>query len=104
MPTADPDRPCPHDQFEAAVEVARLTTSDTDPTVVAYRAEVRIRCAACGDQFRFTGLPAGLTPAHPTCSVDETLLCAPVRPASADPDFGLGLPGYAVTTRAPDQG
>ncbi len=30
------------------------------------------------------------------CSVDETELRAPIRPASSDPDFSLGLPGFAV--------
>jgi len=33
------------------------------------------------------------------CSVDETVLVAPLRPASADPDFGMGLPGYAIQFR-----
>jgi hypothetical protein len=33
------------------------------------------------------------------CSVDESTLRAPLRPASADPDFGMGLPGFAVTWR-----
>lgn len=28
--------------------------------------------------------------------VDETELRAPLRPASADPDFGLGIPGVAI--------
>jgi hypothetical protein len=31
------------------------------------------------------------------CSVDEFELRAPIRPASGDPDFGLGIPGYAVS-------
>jgi hypothetical protein len=95
-PTADPDRPCPHDQFEASVEVSRLTADDIDPTVVGYRADIRVRCAACGEQFRWTGLPLGVSPAHPTGSLDETVLSAPLRPAGADPDFGLGLPGVGV--------
>ena len=32
-------------------------------------------------------------------SVDETELRAPLRLASADPDFGMGLPGFAVAYR-----
>jgi hypothetical protein len=30
------------------------------------------------------------------CSVDETELRAPLRPASSDPDFGMGLPGFGI--------
>lgn len=91
------DLPCPHEDFEAAVEVSRLTRSDDDPTVIGYSADITVRCAQCGEKFRWTGLQAGLSPAHPMCSIDETVLLAPLRPASADPDFGLGLPGYAVS-------
>jgi hypothetical protein len=102
-PPADPDRACPHEQFEAVVEVNRLTASDGDPTVVGYSADVLVACAGCGEKFRWCGVPAGMSPAHPTCSVDEMTLCAPLRPASADPDFGLGVPGYAITYRTGEQ-
>jgi hypothetical protein len=87
----DPDRPCPHEDFDAFVDVARITAGDNDPTVIGYTAEIRVNCRACGEPFRWTGVPAGLSPRQPTCSVDGTELRAPLRPASADPDFGLGL-------------
>lgn len=96
---ADPDRACPHEDFQAVVGVDRLTASDDDPTVVAYAASVRVACAACGEPFRWVGVQAGQSPARPMCSVDETELRAPIRPASADPDFGLGIPGFAVRWR-----
>ncbi|MEU3899778.1 hypothetical protein [Streptomyces sp. NPDC045251] len=95
----NPDRPCPHEDFEAYVDVIRLTSSDTDPTVVGYTANVNVRCAACQEKFRWTGVPAGSSPRQPMCSIDETELRAPLRPASADPDFGMGLPGFAVQYR-----
>lgn len=101
MTAADPDKPCPHTEFDAFVDVARITKSDDDPTVIGYSADIKVNCHDCGEPFRWTGAPAGLSPAHPTCSVDETSLIAPLRPASADRDFGLGLPGYAVTVREP---
>ena len=47
------------------------------------------------------GVQAGLRPDRPMVSVDETELRAPIRPESADPDFGLGIPGFAVTWREP---
>ncbi|MDG9703760.1 hypothetical protein [Streptomyces sp. DH37] len=95
-PAADPDRPCPHETFDAYVAVNRITRSDDDPTVIGYSADIKVNCRDCGEPFRWTGLKAGLSPAHPMCSLDETVMSAPLRPASADPDFGLGLPGFSV--------
>lgn len=96
---ADPDRGCPHENFDVLACINRLTKTDDDPTVTGYSAEIKVTCRDCGEPFRWTGLDAGLSPAHPMCNVDETTLRAPIRPASADPDFGLGLPGYAVNYR-----
>lgn len=99
----DPDRACPHEAFDAVVEVNRITANDTDPTVIAYAAEITISCHHCNEPFRWTGVPAGSSPRQPMCSVDETQLRAPIRPASADPDFGLGLPGFAINYRTPEE-
>lgn len=92
----DPDRACPHKNFTAEVAVNRL---EPDPAGMprAYHADIRIACADCGEQFRFVGVQAGLRPDRPMCSVDEYELRAPIRPGSSDPDFGLGIPGFAVT-------
>jgi hypothetical protein len=95
---ADPDKPCPHENFDALVDVVRLTP-DGEQDVYAYSAGIRIRCRDCDEPFRFIGVQAGLRPDRPMCSVDETELRAPIRPASSDPDFGLGIPGFAVTWR-----
>jgi hypothetical protein len=97
---ADPDRACPHEDFDAFIEVNRLTGSD-DPgaPVTGYAADIRLSCSACKEPFRWIGVQAGLMGGRPMCSVDETELRAPMRPASADPDFGLGIPGFAVTYR-----
>lgn len=90
----DPDRACPHTEFASAVVVNRIVR---DSEVLAYVADVRVWCEGCGEPFRWTGVPAGVSPARPMCSVDETELRAPLRPASADPDFGMGIPGFAIT-------
>ena len=96
--TADPDRACPHEDFDASVEINRLAEEgETSPH--AYSACIKAWCKACGEPFRWIGVQAGLSPARPMCSVDETELRAPLRPASSDPDFGLGIPGFAVTWR-----
>lgn len=96
---ADPDRACPHENFTAAVTVDRII-DDTDQTVMTgCYAAITVSCADCGEPFRWTGLDAGLSATQPRCSPDETELRAPIRPASADPDFGMGLPGYAIRYR-----
>ncbi|MFI1535511.1 hypothetical protein [Streptomyces anandii] len=100
---ADPDQPCPHEDFHAVVQVDRITASDDDPTVIGYSATITVTCTACEEPFRWTGVPAGTSPRAPMCSADETELRAPLRPASADPDFGLGLPGFAINYRQPQE-
>lgn len=95
----NPDRPCPHANFDAFVDVGRVTARDNDPTVIGYSAEIRVNCRDCGEPFRWTGVPVGLSPGQPMCSVDHAELRAPLRPASADPDFGMGLPGFSVRYR-----
>jgi hypothetical protein len=94
--TADPDKPCPHANFGASVEVNRLTEGDGGEVSV-FTADIRAWCEDCGEPFRWIGLQAGLKPDRPMVSVDETELHAPLRPASSDPDFGLGIPGFALT-------
>ncbi|MEU1275292.1 hypothetical protein [Streptomyces sp. NPDC005799] len=100
----DPDKACPHDNFGAYVAVNKVTASETDPTVVGYHADIKVTCSDCNEPFRWTGVPAGSSPRQPMCSVDETELRAPLRPASADPDFGMGLPGFSISYRGPKEG
>lgn len=95
--TTNPDRACLHLDFEANVVVNRIAEDGQVPT--AYVADITVCCAVCREPFRWTGLIAGLSYNHPMVSVDETELRAPLRPASSDPDFGLGLPGFAITMR-----
>lgn len=97
LPLADPDKPCLHEDFEARVEINRLLASETDTEPNAFAADITANCARCGERFRWIGVRAGLSGGRPTCSIDEFTLSAPLRPASSDPDFGLGIPGYAVT-------
>ena len=96
MTTADPDRPCPHPDFVVLAEVARLTASDTDDTVIGFSASLRVHCSVCDEPFRWIGAAPGLLPDRPCASIDESELRAPIRPASSDPDFGLGLSGFTV--------
>lgn len=91
----DLDRACPHENFEAMVDVNRLTATEGGQ-VEGYSANIRVTCADCGEPFRWIGAGAGLRPDRPCVSVDETEMRAPLRPASSDPDFGLGIPGFSI--------
>lgn len=96
----DPDKACPHLNFAADVAVNRIADPpDSLPT--AYIADITVDCADCGEPFRWTGVQAGVSFNHPMVSVNEEELHAPLRPASADPDFGMGLPGFAINYREP---
>lgn len=93
----DLDKPCPHLNFDAVVTVARVGEAETtDGLPRAYSAEITVCCAHCKEPFRWVGLPAGLSFARPMVSPDERELRAPLRPASSDPDFGMGIPGFAI--------
>jgi hypothetical protein len=92
----NPDQPCTHEHFAVHAEVNRILDNEDNPVPIAYTADITATCEDCGELFRWTGVPAGLSSDRPTCNVDETVLHAPLRPASADPDFGMGLPGFAI--------
>jgi len=91
----NPDLPCPHENFDVRVVVNRITDTDDGP-VTGYSADIKVNCDDCGEPFRWIGPLAGQSPHLPMVSVDETELRAPLRPATADPDFGLGIPGFAI--------
>lgn len=100
--TADPDKACPHENMDAYVAVNRITAREEPGSpVAAFMADIKVSCADCGEPFRWIGVPAGMKPGQPMCSVDETELHAPLRPASSDPDFGLGIPGFSVRWSEP---
>lgn len=92
---SDPDRACEHEDFEVVAVVNRINHTEGGP-IVAYGVDVTVSCAGCGEKFRWVGVDAGVRPDRPMVSVDEFELHAPLRPASADPDFGLGIPGFAI--------
>ena len=98
VPAIDPDRPCPHEVFEAFVEVNRILGDRADPEPIGFAAEVGVKCGQCDEPFLWVGAPYGLSPEHPTSSIDRLILNAPLRPAG--PDFEMVMPGYAVTAQA----
>lgn len=98
----NPDKACVHPDFAAQVNVHRLYNEEgIDPATYpdAFAVEIRIECAVCHEPFRFIGLKAGLMPDRPMVNASEDELRVPIRPASSDPDYGLGIPGFAINYR-----
>lgn len=61
---------CKHANFEGSIDVNRLVEKEGHADVVAFMADVRIRCADCQERFRFIGLPAGADSKGACVSVD----------------------------------
>lgn len=70
---------CQHETFRAAVDVFRLSDRDDGP-ITHYSADVHIWCVQCGEPFVFVGVPMGISPTHPTSSVDGHKLRVPIMP------------------------
>lgn len=98
----NPDVACRHEAFFVQADIARVGEEDPGSGGMpkAYMLEITVKCEdppnGCGEPFRFCGVPAGMSYQHPMVSPNETELRAPIRPASADPDFGCGLPGFSI--------
>lgn len=72
--------------FVANVKVNRITDEGM-VNVMAYSADVTVQCAECGMSFEFVGVDAGVSPFHPTCSIDSTQLRVPIKPATGQLHF-----------------
>ena len=71
---------CPHENFTSQVNVFRF--QGDDGSITSYSADIMTKCADCGEPFQFLGVPGGVSPTEPHCSVDGTELRAPIRPIS----------------------
>jgi hypothetical protein len=60
---------CQHEDFEAMVEVARITDGP-DEDVVGFAAEVTIVCAVCRRSMGFRGLTPGMPASEPGVTPD----------------------------------
>jgi hypothetical protein len=84
---------CQHKEFDAVVDVTRLV----DQTPIAFSADIRVRCATCGEAFAFIGdMPVGLLPNGPAVSPDGTELRVPLVPGS-QPRIPRRGPGYKMS-------
>ena len=97
---------CKHPDFEAACDINRIGEDDPDNPRLgfprAYSIDIRVKCSACDEPFAGKGLPPGLSPKHPTGSIDGTEMRIPLRPLSAPADFGDHLPGFSVSVYVAD--
>lgn len=87
--------PCRHESFETSATVTRLmddrsgarypltvpiAMSSPVPPPCEFRLDLRVRCASCGKDFVFDGLPMGYLFHKPTSSADRRELRAPIMP------------------------
>lgn len=68
---------CAHEDFNAFVEVNRLTDPNTDG-IHSFAADVKIECADCGASFGFRCQDVGLLPDRPAVSPDALELRLPL--------------------------
>lgn len=97
---SDPDRACPHENFEAIVGINRELASDDDPTMVAITAEVTASCADCGEHIVWHCPDFGLLRNRPAVGVDGREIRLPGRMANHPADWGLQLPGFSIHHRS----
>jgi hypothetical protein len=89
---------CGHETFQTDVAVNRLSKDEGGP-INAFSAEIQIHCVDCGEKFRWNCSTVGMLSGEPAISLDGLTLNAPLRPASADDDFGLAIPGFRVNVK-----
>lgn len=90
---------CQHEDFEADVKVGRVTDDDGGD-VVAFVAEVRVRCVECGENFGFRGMPPGLMWEGPTRSPDAREARLPLL-SPTELEMNGPLPGLLADPPAP---
>lgn len=71
---------CEHFNFEAQVNVSRLSKEDGGP-IIQYYADIAVSCADCGLIFTFIGLPMGLSGNQPMCSLGGREARMPIEPS-----------------------
>lgn len=80
---------CAHERFMCFSMVNHIVGREGGP-VLAYAADIQIRCADCDMPMRFVGLPFGVSQSQPTVSADGTELRVPMELATV-PEM-LGVP------------
>ena len=76
---------CEHEEFDANVGVARLTSEEGGP-ITGYSAEITIRCRQCGKPFQFLGLEPGIDTQGARVSIDGLEANIAICPEGAKPN------------------
>lgn len=88
---------CAHEAFAVRAEVNRIVDVVGEAgRAIGYDLELAVDCLGCLTPFEFVGLPMGLSPRHPTGSVDQLVMTAPCRPHGSPPAFGFDRPGFSI--------
>jgi hypothetical protein len=69
---------CAHENFDAAVDVVRISDDGTGEDIIHFIASVRIRCVDCGEPFGFRGPPGGHSWDEPRCDVSALTIQLPL--------------------------
>lgn len=85
---------CPHEEFSAVVNVARVTKGEDGP-VGGFMADIRIHCVQCDAPFEFIGVEPGMLWSKPMCSPDAQELRAPLRPKGSA--VMPAMPGFTMS-------
>ena len=85
---------CIHENFHAQANISRCQRSDDDSTIVAFYCDLTVFCSDCGKPFEFIGLPMGLSPGQPRCSVDGREARMPIKPVGEE--MPIDVMGFGV--------
>lgn len=77
VPRPNSPADCQHEEFEARVDVNRLTAKEGGG-VSSFVADIGVTCAQCGTRFHFLGVQQGLSFRRPMASADGLELRAPL--------------------------
>jgi hypothetical protein len=83
---------CQHENFDATVEVARLTNKEG--IVHAYSADIKVVCHDCKLPFEFPGFAHGISSHEARVSIDGQTMCVPLKPKGQEA-FSF-YPGFNV--------
>lgn len=87
---------CQHENFACEVDVARMPAVEGGPAK-RYMADVRVRCADCGQPFRFLGLPMGCDLSGASVSVNGQEARLAILPAGEPhPSDDDAPPGFRI--------
>ena len=87
---------CGHKDFEAEVNCIRINATEGGD-IIAYAAEVKVRCRNCHIRFRFLGLPIGVLPKGPASDPTGMEARLAMLPDGHMTSMMADVPGFEMT-------